>query len=605
MTALSIQPPFPIITDIDGQPLEDGYIWIGVANLPPIGNPIAVYWDAALTQPAALPVRTRGGYPVNAGTPARLYVNSDYSIQVQNRNGSVVYSAPQATERYGALIISSADVSFLQAGSGAIVRTAQSKMRDTVSVKDFGAVGDGVADDTVAIQAAIAYCKANNAKTLTFIGSETYYLGTFPNTTGAVKLTIDFDNFFLDTNNCLFTATYNSDPSLAASSKMTLVKVSQADEVVIGDFRAEADYCERTGTQQGITAILVENSTANSRNLKIGKVSGLRLLSCLTVGSANPASYRFRSITAERFFNDSGYYTVNCADNGDDLVANIYSNNGVRSYFVYGVTGHSVNVYSSNHFKFTDILIKRYEYDTKHIKVFYSCPVDLSSNAAISIEHENASDNGTISDVTIDLVVQKSNAANPTINFVSFDAGGTVRTTTKSVTNNITITGSTNSTTPIVIGSTISGTNGENISRLFIQRSLLAGLTNYKRYIVRDGNTLLARSDAAGAMTLLFNVSEFKFVPCWGLLTVWGGDNPGASSAEYIIRQYFVLFTVPSTGSTVAGTTTTIATQTAGSLGPTITFPNQTNTFNYEVNVNNYTNANRQCQAELTVFGVK
>jgi len=93
MTALSIQPPFPLITDIDGQPLEDGYIWIGTANLNPITNPIAVYWDAALTQPAALPVRTRGGYPVNSGTPARLYVGSDYSIQVQNKNGSVVYSS--------------------------------------------------------------------------------------------------------------------------------------------------------------------------------------------------------------------------------------------------------------------------------------------------------------------------------------------------------------------------------------------------------------------------------------------------------------------------------------------------------------------------------
>jgi hypothetical protein len=70
---------------------------------------------------------------------------------VQNKNGSVLYSAPQATERYGALIISSADISFLQSGSGAVVRTAQSKMRDVVSVRDFGAVGDGVADDTAAI----------------------------------------------------------------------------------------------------------------------------------------------------------------------------------------------------------------------------------------------------------------------------------------------------------------------------------------------------------------------------------------------------------------------------------------------------------------------
>jgi hypothetical protein len=64
----------------------------------------------------------------------------------------VVQSGQTVQTTVGAV---TAQTTFLQAGTGAVLRSAQSKLQESVSARDFGAVGDGVTDDQAAIQLAV------------------------------------------------------------------------------------------------------------------------------------------------------------------------------------------------------------------------------------------------------------------------------------------------------------------------------------------------------------------------------------------------------------------------------------------------------------------
>lgn len=90
-------------------------------------------------------------WAINTGaiTEAKLGTGAVTSAKIAD--GTIVNADVNASAG-----ITAGKLSFTQAGTGAVARTVDSKLKDVASVKDFGAVGDGVADDTAAINLALA-----------------------------------------------------------------------------------------------------------------------------------------------------------------------------------------------------------------------------------------------------------------------------------------------------------------------------------------------------------------------------------------------------------------------------------------------------------------
>jgi Pectate lyase superfamily protein len=327
----------------DGTANASGRVWF---FQPGTNNPVNAYSDAAattiITQPVTL---TSGGLVNRTDFPEGIYVTQPVRLYVEDVNANTVVDTTYIPATAGDVGINNVattattldqwitdaqlsaggtDFNYLES-SGATARPVQDKFREiAVSVKDFGAVGDGIAIDTVAIQAAMNRVKALGGGVV-YVPPGTYLVDQALTMTSATSVRIIGAGYSsrITTSHAtanLFTLTSCSECSV----ERVRLTASTSTGAAIATSSCVDQYIDQVFSTGGFGYTIDDSGTSNftcTGSLLTGSARAVRIN---RVTSAGPTFIVNNQINA----------TTNLEMNGGTALVNIVGTN-----FIAGTTG--------------------------------------------------------------------------------------------------------------------------------------------------------------------------------------------------------------------------------------------------------------------------